>query len=129
MGVEFVDIWSVGHFIAGVVYRLVIFPDNWLLSFATSAFLHLLTALMENSVHPVTGGKEEPINHIGDMVFFLAGWVAGCFINPYIEPYQQPLWKSLRIWLLVIAMFLTIKEILREVIIINPDTLVSKILY
>jgi len=129
MGTGLLDWWSLAHFIGGVAYRLVIFPDDWLLSFVTSVFLHLLGELVEKSDHPVTGSKEDNPNHNSDMAFFIAGWIVGCFINPYVAPYRSPLWKSPRAWLFVVAMFFTIKEFLREVIIADPDSPASKLLY
>lgn len=129
MGTGLVDWWSLAHFIGGVVYRLVIFPDDWLLSFVTSVFMHLLGELVEKTVHPVTGSKEDGINHHTDMAFFIAGWLVGCFINPYLVSYRSPLWKSPRMWLLVIAMLFTIKEFLREIIVADPNSPASKLLY
>ena len=129
MGSDFFDVWSLSHFAGGVVYRLVIFPDNWLLSFTLSVFLHLLGELVEQSVHPVTGDREDEINHQSDMLFFILGWLAGSFLQPYIAPYSSPLWKSPRMWLLGIAFVFTLKEFLREIIIIDGGGVTSKLLY
>lgn len=115
MGKDFYDWASWGHFIGGISYRLVLFPNEPILSFILSVFIHLLIELMEYPVHPVTGGIESTKNHEGDMFFFILGWLVGCYINPYFPPYSSPLYKSWRFWLLVVVMIFTIKEFFREV--------------
>jgi len=116
MGNGYFDVWTFAHFLGGVAYRLVIFPNNSIVSFTLSTFVHLLGELAEQPKHAITKAIEDPRNHAGDMFAFMFGWVAGCYVNPYIAPYRVPLMKNPRFWLLIIAMTITIKEFLREII-------------
>jgi len=128
MGQEFYDKWAWSHFAGGFIYRLIIFPGNSLVSFMLSVFIHLLGELIEQYKHPITGSIENGKNHWGDMTFFIAGWIVGCFFNPYLSSYKKPYIKNARFWLLIIAAILTMKEFLREII-MTDNKVVSGILY
>lgn len=128
MGVDTFDGWALAHFAGGVLYRIVVFPNNPILSFTLSTFIHLLGELAEQHPHPLTGAAETTKNHYGDMFAFMLGWVVGCWVNQYIPPYRDPLWKSWRFWLLLITMIITTKEFLREIIMTDNKT-ASGLLY
>ena len=117
MGKDYIDIYTYCHFLGGIAYRLVVFPDNEVLSFIVSMFIHILGELVEHPVHPITKSKETNKNHIGDLFSFILGWLVGCYINPYFPSYNYPLTKNARFWLLIIIIFLTLQEFLRELII------------
>ena len=59
MGTELIDNWSLGHFLGGVLARLVIFPNKVWLSFILSFIIHLGCELIEHSENPTTGQKLE----------------------------------------------------------------------
>ena len=129
MAEGYVNRWTRGHFIGGIAYRLVLFPDNIIISFVLSVFFHLLIELMEQSVHPITGTRESLEDHTGDMLSFIIGWCVGCFINPYLPSYGSvsPV-KNIRVWLAVIVVILTSIEFFREVV-ISDNKYIKLLLY
>jgi hypothetical protein len=128
MGNKYLDQWTKCHFVGGALFRITVFPDQPILSFTLSIFIHLLTELAEKNPHPITGAPETKENSDSDMLAFLAGWVFGCYLEPLIPPYQHPLYTNLRFWLLVAAMLVSAKELLREVV-ITRNPILSRILY
>ena len=109
MGINFIDFWSIFHFIGGLFGRISIFPNNRVLSFMININLHLFIELIEKSKH-WDGTVETPLNHFGDMIFFILGMFVGDIINPKIK------FIEIRIIILYIYIFVSLKEILRELI-------------
>ena len=107
MGLSFVDIHTVGHFIGGVISRLVIFPNNIRLSFIISNIGHLIIELLEKNKNSNGIIVETSINHLGDILFFLLGWIIANY-------YYIKLPNNIYYILLIVLLIICSKEILRE---------------
>ncbi len=112
MGRDYIDQWTIGHFIGGIAFRVAVFPNTPILSFTLSVFIHLFTELLEVDPHPVTGQRESPENHMGDMMVFILGWFVGGLVEPYIPSYGD---GYLRYIILFFVILISITEILREI--------------
>jgi len=108
MGIQYYDIYTIGHFISGVISRLIIFPSNRLKSFYTSNGIHLLIEMMENNYHPNGTQLESFKNHVSDCIAFFIGWVLIDLLDITIS-------KSIYYILLFILFIFGFSEITREI--------------
>lgn len=113
MGVHFVDLWTIVHLLLGFICRLSIFQNNIVVNFWISNGIHLIIEFCEQTVNPDTGEiLENDLNHIGDILFFLIGWLCGDVIFSHINP--LPNWL---LWIFRIIIIVTlINDIGREII-------------
>ena len=109
MGKDFLDEWSIGHFIGGIAARISVFPNNKLLSFFLTVTTHLMIELAEKNPHPKTNSPESFENHVGDMLFFILGWIFGDCIDMWVP-------NEIRPTILVAFIYTSISELLREFI-------------
>lgn len=117
MGKYFIDKWSLGHFVGGVFGRISIYPHNAKMSFIITTGFHLLVELLEQNPHPISKGEETFQNSVGDMVFFILGWiVAEMFINKYISDTYRPIFI---IWFVIFSL----NEFLREIVIVEHPSM------
>lgn len=111
MGVNPIDLYSLGHLAGGVLTRLVVFPNIKWLSFTVGFILHALVELIEHEYNPINGKiLETKINKVFDILFFLIGW----FVTDYF--YDKIKLKGIHyyFWLFVFIYFTTV-EFLREI--------------
>lgn len=115
MGTELIDNWSLGHFLGGVLARLVIFPNNVGISFILSFIIHLGCELLEHRENPSTGKiLETNKNKVSDMVMFLLGWTLIQLLYERIKVWRVYNNKIVYFVLLVIFVYGTVLEYLRE---------------
>lgn len=110
MGLKYYDLWSLGHFVMGIISYLILkkaeFKTNE--NFLISNGLHLLVEFIERSQ---VNGKilESFSNHVGDVLFFLLGWIISMKvksengINGLFIPY-----------LFALVLFTFLKEVFQE---------------
>ena len=111
MGIYAVDIYSIGHFIGGILSRLVIFPSNKWLSFSVGTAIHILIEIIEKKFNPILNKTlETGINNIFDIIFFLIGW----FIADY--NYEKYKLKGIYyIYFSIVLYFGILIEVFREI--------------
>lgn len=115
MGTELIDKWSLGHFLGGVLARLVIFPNNVWISFILSFIIHLGCELVEHLENPATGQKlESNKNKVSDMVMFLLGWTLIQLLYERIKDWRVYKNKIVYFVLLGIFTYFTVIEYLRD---------------
>lgn len=115
MGSALIDRSSLEHFVGGVIARLVIFPNNFWLSFVVSFIIHLGVELVEHYKHPENGViLESNINHISDMWFFCAGWVVSQLFYNNIK--KSRFYNNEIVYFILLAIFIcgTTLEYIRE---------------
>lgn len=109
MGKHFLDNSSRGHFLGGILSGILIYPKNYILSFIISLSLHLLIECSEINKNLCNKVIESTKNHIGDICFFLIGWLLATTCHLY---------RLFNIYFIVILWFIFIyynlKELLRE---------------
>lgn len=110
MGLKYYDLWSLGHFVMGIISYLILKKADFktIDNFAISNGLHLLVEFIERS--QVNGKTLESFsNHVGDVLFFLLGWIISMKvksenrINGLFIPY-----------LFALILFTFLKEVLQE---------------
>jgi len=78
MGINIIDLYSVGHLMGGVLSRLVIFPNNKFISFIVGLIIHILIEFLEHEYNPISGKIiETKKNKVFDIIFYLIGWTIG----------------------------------------------------
>lgn len=116
MGTVLIDVWSFYHFIGGILARLVIFPNNVLLSFIISFILHLVCELIEHTKNPHTGQKlENTKNKVSDMIMFCLGWLVVQMFYVYIK--KSKTYNNKKVYFILLSMFIagTVLEYMREI--------------
>lgn len=112
MGVKAFDIFTIGHFICGIIITATLVPTNPRLSLILSNLLHLLFELTEQNVNPNNGKiLESSINHMTDVIAFFKGSVIGFYLTDYMLDYPH-----LRYVLLFIGSLIAIQEFGREIL-------------
>ena len=117
MGVELIDMFTVGHFIMGFISYIILdsikitTSSNMLLSNG----LHLFIELIEHNKTP--GGLiiETNKNHIGDIVGFLLGWLLSFILKIKVSIWMYPI-----LWVFII--YVTFMDLYREVF---PDNILG----
>ena len=117
MGVELIDMFTVGHFIMGFISYIILdsikitTSSNMLLSNG----LHLFIELIEHNKTP--GGLiiETNKNHIGDIVGFLLGWLLSFILKIKVSIWMYPI-----LWVFII--YVTFMDIYREIF---PDNILG----
>jgi hypothetical protein len=110
MGLKYYDLWSLGHFVMGIISYLILKKADFKTTenFVISNGLHLLVEFIERSQ---VNGKilESFSNHVGDVIFFLLGWIISMKvksengINGLFIPY-----------LFALVLFTFLKEVFQE---------------
>lgn len=110
MGTKIFDIYSLGHFVCGIIVTSILFPNSPILSLVISNALHLLFELLEKDINPHNGKiLESGINHLSDIVFFFVGSLIGLHLTKYMTKHTV-----IRIILLVVSSLVGIQELGRE---------------
>jgi hypothetical protein len=117
MGVELIDMFTLGHFMMGFISYTILdsikitTSSNMLLSNG----LHLCIEMLEHNKTP--GGLiiETNKNHIGDIVGFLLGWLISFILKIKVSIWMYPI-----LWVFII--YVTFMEIYREVF---PDNVLG----
>lgn len=112
MGNFFFDISSFYHFGMGTISYLLLTKINIPLvyNFLLSNGFHLFIELIENNKKPNGEILETSINHIGDILLFLIGWILGYLIQ--IQKYTHDVVVPFLWVLLILTAF---AEICREI--------------
>ena len=112
MGKPFFDISSFYHFGMGTISYVLLTKINIPLvyNFLLSNGFHLFIELIENNKKPNGEILETSINHIGDILLFLIGWILGYLIQ--IQKYTPDVVIPFLWVLLILTAF---AEICREI--------------
>lgn len=111
MGTSIIDIYTIGHFLGGLLTRLVIFPNNKWISFIIGNIVHTFVECLEHKYNPYTNKQLETVyNNISDIFFYITGWIVA-------DIYYDKLKVSgiYYIYCLTILLFTLLIEFLREV--------------
>nr|QBK85577.1 MAG: hypothetical protein LCMAC101_01720 [Marseillevirus LCMAC101] len=108
MGVKYIDWWTLGHFICGIMSTMTISPRDPWLGVLVGNIIHAYTEFNENQY--IKGVlKESNENHIGDIIFFFLGSLVGILFTPITIKY----W-IVRLIFLMILIAISIQEWGRE---------------
>ena len=112
MGVLFVDTYTLGHGIGGILSCSLLQYSNIqvLLNFTIANGFHYMMEKTEKSVAPNGRVLETMENHIGDILAFFIGWMIAYVLR--LDRYITS--KSVH-FLWFIFIFFTMLEILREI--------------
>lgn len=110
MGKDLVDIYTFGHFIAGLLSQTLVSTSTNLSltsNFIVANFFHILIEFLEKGIDKNGKIVETLKNHISDIIIFIIGWLVSYYNNIKVsERYIGILWFVLLIG--------AIKEIFRE---------------
>jgi hypothetical protein len=112
MGVLFVDAYTLGHGIGGILSCSLMQYSNIpvLVNFTIANGLHYMMEKTEKSVAPNGRVLETMENHIGDILVFFIGWMIA-----YILRVDRYITSKSVYFLWFVFIFFTMLEILREI--------------
>jgi len=110
MGVKAFDVWTIGHFVCGIIITATLIPSDPTLSLIVSNIFHLLLELAEQDINPKNGEiLESGVNHMTDILAFFVGSVIGFYFTDYMLDHP-----TLRYILLFIGLLIGVQEFGRE---------------
>jgi len=109
MGIEFLDIWTVMHFLSGVFITATLIPSNPCASLIVCNILHFISECIENNKDPTGKVLETNINHFGDIIYFFMGSLVGYNLTEYFV--ENPCQRYI---VLFICIIISVQEIGRE---------------
>ena len=116
MGKNFIDFWTLLHFIFGFISTSTILPSKPKISIFVANLLHLIMELLENNKNNKTGEiLESTSNHISDILAFFIGSLIGYFYGCKYFSNNNLSIKITRYILLVLSFGVILQEILREI--------------
>lgn len=111
MGIDYVDISTIGHFLGGFTSSLLLKRTgmNKYINFILTNTIHGIIEFIEKPTRPDGTVLESTKNHIGDIIAFLIGWFCGISFNS--EKYINKYWL---VFLWVILSYCIFNEVTRE---------------
>lgn len=110
MGVKFLDLWTIMHFLSGVFITATLLPSNPTASLIIANILHFISEMLENNEDPNGKVLETNINHFGDIIAFFIGSLIGLNLTDYMLENT-----TVRYFILFVFTIISIQEIGREV--------------
>jgi hypothetical protein len=110
MGKDLVDIYTFGHFVAGLLSQTLVSTSTNLSltsNFVITNLFHIFIEFLEKDKNKNDEIVETFKNHISDIIIFIIGWLVSYYNNIKVsDKYIGILWSVLIIG--------TIKEVFRE---------------
>ena len=99
MGLEYFDVFTIGHFVFGVLATAAICPEYPMIGMLTGNIIH---AYMESTELDYRRGVqvESWKNHLTDLIAFFLGSIVGIFFAPYMLVHPVLRWTTVGIMMI-----------------------------